>query len=308
MKPAVPRNLVASVANRLLERARRVGEDYQYLLLRYAVERLMYRLSQSAHAEAFVVKGAMMFLVWAGSPYRPTKDLDLLAVESASIERLAEIFRELCAVKVVDDALVFLPESVTAEAIREDAAYQGVRVKLAARLGKIRLPLQVDIGFGDAITPKPQPAEFPPLLDFPAPRLRMYARETSIAEKFEAMVTLDMDNSRMKDFYDIWVLSREFEFEGATLGAAIRATFKRRRTELAAAAPVALTDEFATNPVKVLQWQAFVKRGRFKLVESNLAVVVGAARDFLMPVVTATASGGKFNAHWPKGGPWQPLK
>src|SRR5204862_8164682 len=168
-----------------------------------------------------------------------------LAVESASIERLAEIFRELCAVKVVDDALVFLPESVGAEAIREDAAYQGVRVKLQARLAKIKIPLQVDIGFGDAVTPKAQAAEFPALLDFPAPRLVMYARETSIAEKFEAMVRLDLENSRMKDFYDIWVLSREFEFEGATVGAAIRATFKRRKMELAAATPLALTEEFA---------------------------------------------------------------
>lgn len=204
MKTPVPRNLTASVTARLRGRSCELGEDHQYLLMCYGVERLMYRLSQSVYAEAFVIKGAMMFL----------------------------------------------PESVIAEAIREDAAYQGVRVKLAARLGKIRLPLQVDIGFGGAITPKPQPAEFPPLLDFPAPRLAMHARETSIAEKFEAMVTLDLDNSRMKDIYDIWVLSREFEFEGATLGAAIRATFKRRRTELAAAAPVALTDEFATNPIE----------------------------------------------------------
>ncbi len=221
--------------------------------MRYGVERLMYRLSQSRHAEAFIVKGAMMFLVWAGSPYRPTKDLDLMAVESASIEALAETFRELCAVKVVDDALVFQAESVGAEAIREDAAYQGVRVKLEARLAKIRIPLQVDIGFGDALTPKPQEAEFPPLLDFPAPRLAMYARETSIAEKFEAMVELDLENSRMKDFYDIWILSREFEFSGATLGAAIRATFKRRKTVLPATAPIALTGEFAGNPIKALQ-------------------------------------------------------
>ncbi len=308
MKPSVPRNLAASVANRLLERSRQLGEDHQYVLMRYGVERLMYRLSQSRHAEDFIVKGAMMFLVWAGTAYRPTKDLDLLAVESATIEQLAEVFRELCTVPVVDDALVWLPESVTAEAIREDAAYQGVRVRLEARLAKMKIRLQVDIGFGDALTPKPQLAEFPPLLDFPAPRLVMYARETAIAEKFEAMVKLDLENSRMKDFYDIWLLSREFEFEGTTLGAAIRATFKRRKTELAAAAPVALTGEFAEHPLKVRQWQAFVERGRIKQVEVNLAVVASALRDFLMPVVVAAASGGKFSGNWPKGGPWQPMK
>lgn len=308
MKPSVPRNLAASVANRLRERSRQLGEDHQYVLMRYGVERLMYRLSQSRYAEDFIVKGAMMFLVWAGTAYRPTKDLDLLAVQSASIKQLAEVFRELCVVPVVDDALVWLPESVTAEAIREDAAYQGVRVRLEARLANMRIRLQVDIGFGDALTPKPQMAEFPPLLDFPAPRLVMYARETAIAEKFEAMVKLDLENSRMKDFYDIWLLSREFEFEGTTLGAAIRATFKRRKTDLAAAAPVALTREFAEHPLKVRQWRAFVERGRIKQVEVNLAVVASAVRDFLMPVVAAAASGGKFSGHWPKGGPWQPMK
>lgn len=308
MKPSVPRNLAASVANRLRERSRQLGEDHQYVLMRYGVERLMYRLSQSRYAEDFIVKGAMMFLVWAGTTYRPTKDLDLLAVESATVEQLAEVFRELCAVPVVDDALAWLPESVTVEAIREDAAYQGVRVRLEARLAKMKIRLQVDIGFGDALTPKPQMAEFPPLLDFPAPRLVMYARETAIAEKFEAMVKLNLENSRMKDFYDIWLLSREFEFEGTTLGAAIRATFKRRKTDLAAAAPVALTGEFAEHPLKVRQWQAFVERGRIKQVEVNLAVVASAVRDFLMPVVAAAASGGKFSGHWPKGGPWQPKK
>ena len=308
MKPYGPRNLAASVANRLRQRSRQLGEDHQYVLMRYGVERLMYRLSQSRYAEDFIVKGAMMFLVWAGTPYRPTKDLDLLAVGSASIERLADVFRELCAVPVVDDALVWLPESVTVEAIREDAAYQGVRVRLEARLAKMKIRLQVDIGFGDALTPKPQLAEFPPLLDFPAPRLVMYARETAIAEKFEAMVKLDLENSRMKDFYDIWLLSREFEFDGTTLGAAITATFQRRKSDLAATVPVALTVEFAEHPLKVRQWRAFVGRGRIKQVELNLVVVTSAVRDFLMPVVAAAASGRKFSGHWPKGGPWQPMK
>jgi len=305
MNKPTPPNLAVSVAHRLLERSRQLGEDHQYLLMRYGLERLMYRIGQSAYAEAFILKGAMMFLVWANSPYRPTKDLDLLAAKSASIERLAEIFQELCAVKVVDDGLVFLSPTVEAEAIREDAAYQGVRVKLEARLGKIKIPLQVDIGFGDAITPKPQVANFPPLLDFPAPRLVMYARETAIAEKFEAMVKLDEANSRMKDFYDIWALSQTFVFEAATLGAAIRATFDRRQTELAVEMPVALSEEFAQNTMKLRQWQAFVRRGRFKLVEPDWSVVIRVVRDFLMPVVTVTAERRQLSDHWPKGGPWQ---
>lgn len=273
--------------------------------MRFGVERLLYRLSQSVHAEAFVVKGAMMFLVWAGSPYRPTKDLDLLTVESASIERLAEIFRELCAVKVVDDALMFLPESVEAEAIREDAAYQGVRVKLEARLAKIRLPLQVDIGFGDAVTPKPQATEFPPLLDFPAPRLAMYARETSIAEKFEAMVMLGLGNSRMKDFYDIWVLSRQFEFEGAVLSSAIAATFRRRKTALPTGTPTALTATFSGDTVKRRQWEAFVRRSRLKVPVESLDQVVEEIREFLEMPMLAVRRGEALKANWRKGGPWK---
>ncbi len=306
MKPSVPRNLAASVADRLLERARRDGEDYQYLLLRYGVERLMYRLCQSRHAEQFIVKGAMLFLVWAGLPYRPTKDLDLLAVESASIEELAGVFRELCEVPVAGDGLVFLPESVRAEAIREDAAYQGVRVKLEARLGKVRLPLQVDIGFGDAPTPKPQTTEFPPLLEFPAPRLPMYARETAIAEKFEAMVKLGLANSRMKDFYDIWVLSREFEFESTLLARAIAATFRRRKTALPSGTPTALSATFSGDPLKQQQWAAFLRRSRLRLPAGNLEQVVEAIREFLSEPLLAVARRDASKAHWQKGGPWKP--
>ncbi|MDR3413671.1 MAG: nucleotidyl transferase AbiEii/AbiGii toxin family protein [Formivibrio sp.] len=305
MKTPAPRNLAASVSQRLLERSRREGEDHQYLLMRYGLERLMYRLGQSPHADLFVLKGAMMFLVWSGSPYRPTKDLDLLAVKSSSVEHLAEIFREVCLVKVPDDALNFLPATVAAEAIREDAAYQGVRVTLEARLGKIQIPLQVDIGFGDVITPKPKVADFPVLLDFPAPHLSMYSRETTIAEKFEAMVHLDMANSRMKDFYDIWVLSRMFEFDATTVEMAIRATFKRRKTEIPLVAPTALTEAFASDPAKVRQWQAFVKRGRFKMLEPDWAAIIRTVHDFLMPLIERAPVGRHKPEYWPKGGPWR---
>ena len=197
------KNLAALVNARLLAQARRSGQEFQLLLMRYGLERLMYRLSKSGYRDGFVMKGAMMFVVWAGEPYRATKDLDLLALQSAPRTRLREIFRELCGIQVVEDGLTFDPDSVEAEDIREDQAYQGVRVRLLARLGMARIPLQVDIGFGDALTPKPTKAEFPALLEFPAPRLAMYRRETSIAEKLEAMVKLGILNSRMKDFYDV---------------------------------------------------------------------------------------------------------
>jgi hypothetical protein len=300
--------VAASVQHRLLLFAQRTKEEHQLVLIRYGIERLLFRLSQSPHAGEFVVKGAMMFLVWKGEAYRATKDLDLLALQTATTERLENVFRELCRVAVEEDGLEFLSASVRAEDIRAEAHYQGVRVRLEARLGKARIPLQVDIGFGDAVTPKPATADFPPLLEFPAPRLTMYRRETSIAEKFEAMVNLGILNSRMKDFYDLWVMGREFEFDGAELGAAIAATFSRRKTALPHGTPFALTEQFGADPTKREQWRAFVQRGRLKLVEPELRVVIQEVRDFLMPVVTATVAGGKLNRHWPKSGPWQPEK
>lgn len=273
------------------------------MLVRYGVERLLYRLGLSEQASGFILKGAMLFVAWTGTVYRATKDLDLLAQESATTDELQTFFRSLCVMKVEDDGVVFLADSVRAAAIREDNLYQGVRVTLEALLGNARIPLQVDIGFGDVVTPRAVKADFPTLLDFPAPRLRMYSRATVVAEKLEAMVKLDLMNSRMKDFYDIWILAREFEFEGEVLSNAIRATFKRRQTELPAGPPFALSAGFSTDVGKRQQWQAFVKRGKLRLPETSLATVVDAIRDFLMPPITAAAESKKFSSHWPKGGP-----
>ena len=308
MKGEPPKNLAASVANRLLQISRQIGADYQLILLRFAFERLMYRLSRSSHSEAFILKGAMLYVVWLGNIYRPTKDLDFLALNSASPEQLAAVFREICFVEVINDAVVFAPSSVRAEAIREDAVYQGVRVRLEARLGKIVLPLQVDVGFGDAVTPKARKADFPPLLEFPAPRLAMYGRETVVAEKFEAMVTLGLGNSRMKDYYDVWTLLQEFDFEGQALSSAVRATFKRRRTDLPSDVPMGLSDDFAADSHKQRQWQGFIRRGRLAVPESHLTTVVGAIRVFLVPVFTAAGGTAEVDRHWTKGGPWHANK
>ena len=280
MKGKPIQNLAASVYARLLKRTEPGDEQFQFVLMRYGAERLMYRLGQSEHAANFVLKGAMMFLVWTGAQYRATKDMDLLALKSASVERLRDIFRELCELPVAQDGLTFEPDSVKAEEIREDNLYQGVRVTLVARLGKARVPIQVDIGFGDAVTPKPVQTDFPTLLDFPAPRLAMYPRETVVAEQFEAMVKLGLANSRMKDFYDIWALSREFDFNGGVLSAAIQATFKRRTTALTPTMPLALTSEFSSDPLKQTQWKAFVRRSRLKLATEGLEQVVAEIIDY----------------------------
>jgi hypothetical protein len=298
-------NLAASVYARLLKRIELGDEDFQFVLMRYGAERLMYRLSQSEHAANFVLKGAMLFLVWTGAQYRATKDMDLLALKSASVDRLRDIFRGLCELPVAQDGLAFEPDSVQAEEIREDNLYQGVRVKITGRLGKARVPIQVDIGFGDVVTPKPVQTSFPTLLDFPAPRLAMYPRETVVAEKFEAMVKLGLTNSRMKDFYDIWALSREFDFDGSVLSAAIHATFKRRKTALTPTMPLALTLDFSGDPLKQTQWKAFVRRSRLKLTTEGLEQVVVQIRSFLEAPVTAASQGERLKAAWAKGGPWR---
>lgn len=299
------RNISASVEKRLLNLSRQSGEDFQYVLMRYGLERLMYRLSRSVYAKEFVVKGAMLLRVWTGEQYRPTKDLDLLAILDKSPEELDQIFRDLCTLTVEDDGLVFRSETIRVRQIREDNVYGGVRVTLEARLGKIRIPLQVDIGFGDAVTPEAQQEEFPTLLDFPAPILLTYPRETAIAEKFEAIVNLGLTNSRMKDYYDIWLLSQQFDFDGANLVRAIEATFRRRRAVLPNKLPIGLSIEFVSDAGKLSQWDAFVRRSRLDTKEINLEAVVKVIADFMMPPSIAAAEGKAFLLRWTPGGPWQ---
>ncbi|MFQ5571042.1 MAG: nucleotidyl transferase AbiEii/AbiGii toxin family protein, partial [Rhodothermales bacterium] len=275
MARSQPSNVAVSVRQRLLNRARAQEEDYQVLLTRYVLERFLYRLSQSLHRDRFVVKGAMLFLLWKGEFHRTTRDLDLLAFGSSEIAHLEAVVREICTVAVeVEDGIVFHPETIQGRAIREDQIYDGVRVTVVARLGSARLPLQIDIGFGDAIIPAPAKEDFPVLLDFPAPALPVYPRETVVAEKFQAMVELGITNSRMKDFYDLWYLSGHFAFDGPTLVRAITATFERRGTPLPSTLPLALTAEFADDPTKQTQWNAFLRRGGLKTEAMTLREVI----------------------------------
>jgi len=298
-------NISASVEQRLKNITLKSGEDHQYLLMRYCLERFMYRLSRSAYAEQFVVKGAMLLKLWTGEQYRPTKDLDLLATPEKSLEELSQVFHDVSRLTVEDDGLVFLSETIQAQQIREDNVYGGMRVTLQARLGKVRIPLQIDIGFGDAVTPAARSEEFPTLLDFPAPVLLTYPRETSIAEKFEAIVNLGLSNSRMKDYCDIWLLSQQFDFDGAILMEAIQATFKRRRTALPDEIPIGLSNEFVTDAGKQSQWQAFVRRSRLDSKEISLENVIKVITDFVMPPIKAASDSTEFSLTWVKGGPWQ---
>lgn len=273
-----------SARQRLLEQCRATGEDYSLLLTRFGIERLLYRLSCSEHVEQFVLKGAMLFAAWTGRIHRPTRDLDLLGFGDPSAERLVLIFRRLCHTPVEEDGLRFDAETAMCEPIRDDQEYGGLRVKLLGFLGKARINLRVDVGFGDAVTPNAKRMKFPTLLDHPAPLVRAYPLETVVAEKFQAMVSLGMANSRMKDFYDVWTLIREFQFDDATLAKAIEATFTRRRTALPAVLPMGFSDEFVGDPLKQKQWNAFLSRSGLS-ADLQLAEVVAAIRHRIVPLI-----------------------
>ena len=300
------RNVAASVRQRLLNLARDRGEDFQYILLRYGLERLLYRLSCSEARETFVLKGAALFTLWSDQPHRATRDIDLLGHGENSITHMEQVFARLCDAAVEDDGLAFDADSVRGHVISPDEEYEGLRINLVARLGKARIPLQIDIGFGDVVTPAPVDIDYPVLLDQPAPRLAAYPRETVVAEKLQAMVELGMGNSRMKDFFDLAVIGNEFHFDGEPLAAAIGATFERRRTGLPVEPPLALTDKFATDPNKQTQWRAFINRIQPDSARAlvDLVEVCGFLRRFLMPPVEALRLGDTFGATWPPGGPW----
>ena len=276
--PAASRT--ASIRQRLLDRARARGEEFQLVLDRFAVERLLYRLSVSPHRDQFLLKGALLFALWFDAPHRPTRDADLLGFGSADGERLHAVIAELCAIDS-DDGLRFELGSIQIEPIREEAAYEGLRARLVAYLGGARCHVQWDVGFGDAVTPGPQDMDCPVMLDeFPPPRLRVYPRETVFAEKLEAIATLGIANSRMKDYFDLLALMREQAMAPATLADAIRATFQRRGTAPPEGVPFGLTDAFASDAQKQSQWAAFQRRNR--LAAPALAAVVAELRAFFI--------------------------
>lgn len=296
------RNMGASVRARLLDRSRREGADFQNLLTRYALERLLYRLSVSADRDRFVLKGAMLFAAWLDDPFRPTGDLDLLGFGDDEVARVADTFRAICALEVTDDGVLFDVEGLEATATREGADYGGARVRTGATIGGARIPIQIDIGFGDAITPGAVDLEYPTLLGGPAPHLRAYPAETVVAEKFEALVKLGLANTRMKDFYDLWLISQTFSFTSAGLWEAIKRTFERRRTEVPADVPTGLSDGFARE--KDRQWRAFLGRERMAAAPVDFNKVTDDLRAFLLsPLV----QNGRAAYAWSPGGPWREL-
>ncbi len=299
------KNMSASVRSRLLNLARATGRDFQELTVRYAVERFLARLVESEHRDRFILKGAMLYIPWNLDDKRTTMDLDLLGFGNPDLENLYQVFRQICEVEIADDGLAFDKENITAAPIREESVYDGVRVVVRIALGAMLIPLQVDVGFGDHIVPEPRPSEFPALLAEHGPVIRLYSPETVIAEKFNAMVLLGMANSRMKDYFDIWMLSRHFTIEGTVLREAIRQTFTKRQTALPETEPIGLSDEFSSNESKRHQWQGFVRRQRKQDSSPDFTEIVATIRGFLMPIVTGIAAASPRAITWTPDRGWQ---
>ena len=260
-------NRAASIRARLKQHPDTSKQDFNLTLSRYGLERLLYRLSVSEHAPNFLLKGALLFQLWYGQSHRPTRDADLLGFGPDDVPTLVGVFQAVCRI-AVDDGIVFDPASVAGSEIRKDAGYGGVRIDLRATLDGARLALQVDIGFGDAVTPEAQPVTYPTLLtDVPAPTLRAYPKATVVAEKLHAVTILGMTNTRMKDFFDLWVLLHDATLDNGGLQRAIAATFSRRQTAMPSALPIGLSDAFAEDGTKQIQWRAFLTKNRLEAMD-----------------------------------------
>lgn len=300
------RNVAASVHQRLLNMPRARGVDFNLVLQRYAGERFLYRLGLSSEVDRFTLKGAALFLVWAGREFRTTRDIDLLGSGPSDHAAIRRTIAEICAVRCPEDGLSFDPESIEIADIREGQEYPGVRVKVRATLAKAVLQLQVDIGFGDVVTPERREAEYPTLLDHPMSPIWIYPRETVVAEKFEAMVRFGLANSRMRDFWDVAALAAQFAFDGETLRTAIEETFRRRVTMLSSELPDALRPVFFKDAARVRQWEAFQRKaGAIIDVPTRFDDVGERVRVFLGPIRESLVQGEPFTRAWPPGGPWQ---
>jgi hypothetical protein len=304
--PAEIKNVTASVRQRLKNWANAHNAVFDLVLQRYAAERFLYRLGVSSEVDRFTLKGAALFLVWAGVEFRATRDVDLLGTGAEDHAAIRKAMATICAIEDPRDGLAFDPATIRVDNIRHDEGYGGVRVKLEARLGNARIRLQVDIGFGDAIHPGREEADYPTLLDLATPRVWAYPRETVIAEKFEAMVSLGSGNSRMKDFWDVAALSQEFEFDGETLRTAIDETFRRRGTPIGEVVPGALRPVFYQDDGRAEMWRAFRQKPGLQLeVPAAFAAVGERVIAFLGPVRGSLARDESFARTWPKEGPWQ---
>jgi predicted nucleotidyltransferase component of viral defense system len=299
-----PKNLTASIHARLRNEAAKMNVPFNAVLQYYGIERLLYRLSISDHARTFVLKGGVSFLAWRIPLRRFTKDIDLLGHGINDVEHIVQVFREICRQTVTEDGVTYDPGRITGERTQLGAQYQGIRLRIIGSLGRAVIPIQIDIGFGDPVLPSETETDYPTILEgLPAPVLDVYTHEAVIAEKAHAMVILGNLNSRMKDFYDIWLLAHAKDFEGMVLQQALRSTFAARKTPLPLEPPIALTGEFVSSHQQ--QWRAFV--GSFEAgadEEKDLGDVIHLIRSFVLPPLNAAAHGTPFRATWQAGNQW----
>lgn len=297
--------LTRSVQDRLRDLARRENRPYAEILQHYGLERYLYRLSQTPQSDRFVLKGALMMRIWDGAQSRPTRDIDLLGPTDISAAEVEQLVRDCVAVEVEADGIDLDPDSVRVTPIRIPEKHVGFRARFDGFLAKSKLRFQVDIGTGDSVVPEPVVVEYPVLLAFPAPRLRAYTPYTTIAEKFEAIVKLDLANTRMKDYFDLAALAANMEFDGEILAAALRRTFENRGIEVPRDTPPGLQEGFAEAAEKAVQWKAFVRKSRLEDRALPLHETLAKIRDFLTLAVGAVAENEAFEMRWPPGGPWQ---
>lgn len=298
------KNIAASVHQRLLNKAKISSRPFNELLQHFAIERFLFRLSKTPHADKFILKGALMLLAWSGPASRPTMDIDLLGKIHNSLETIIAAMKDACQIDVESDGMTFNAETVTAARIAEDAEYKGVRVRVRGALDRARVSLQIDIGFGDVIVPGPRRVAYPALLDFPAPEMNGYTMESAIAEKFQAMVKLGVINSRMKDFHDILMLSRAFNFKGETLAQAVEETFANRHTPITVA-PAVFDPSFGNDVNKKAQWQGFIRKAKLTNTPGDFKEVVMAVKMFLHPLATSLSERQAFHGTWKAPGPWR---
>ena len=305
MSKISPTNIAASVRERLLNVSRKTGDPFDLVLTRYALERLLYRIGASPFADRFILKGALLFEIWGSGVHRPTRDLDFLGYGDLSDKEIILLFQEICKTQVDPDGLVFDQDSFSVTEIREEQEYTGKRVLFFAYIAGARIRIQVDVGFGDTVVTPPEKTVYPTILDFPAPKIWTYPIESVISEKTQTIVYLGMLNSRMKDYFDMWSLSRSFSFKGDNLVKAIKATFDRRRTLIPKEVPIGLSEQFALDEDKNKQWHAFLSRIGLKKQSIILPDVIKKLQEFLFPPLAASAYNNPFHQLWEAGGPWK---
>lgn len=299
------KNIAASVRDRLKNTAKMSSRPFGEVLQYYGMERFLYRFSQSSHKDKFILKGALMFAVWDVPDRRTTLDIDFLARYDNRVESFEKIMKDVCQISVSDDALIFDPQTVTGQKIKEDADYEGVRIKFVGFLERSRIPMQIDIGFGDVVYPKPKSIDYPVMLDFPKPNLKGYPVESVVSEKFEAMIKLGLLNSRMKDFYDTWLLTRQFPFGGLKITESLKRTFTHRKTDLPMKKPLFAPEIYDKNSDRQTLWQAFLKKGEIKHAPKTLSSTAKIIEKFLVTPLESIVKREKFLAKWNVSGKWE---